>query len=139
MLDRYILAKLHDTAGNVRAALDATDISGACDEVRVFADTLTNWYVRRSRDRFWAGQDEHPEAFNTLYTVLEVLCRAAAPLLPYITEVMWRGLTGERSVHLTDYPDADQFPADAELVAAMDATRSVCSVSYTHLTLPTKA
>ncbi|EFK53609.1 isoleucine--tRNA ligase [Corynebacterium genitalium ATCC 33030] len=129
VLDRYILAKLHDMVGNVRAALDATDISGACDEVRVFADTLTNWYVRRSRDRFWAGQDEHPEAFNTLYTVLEVLCRAAAPLLPYITEVMWRGLTGERSVHLTDYPDADQFPADAELVAAMDATRSVCSAA----------
>ena len=129
VLDRYILAKLHDTVGNVRAALDATDISGACDEVRVFADTLTNWYVRRSRDRFWAGQDEHPEAFNTLYTVLEVLCRAAAPLLPYITEVMWRGLTGGRSVHLTDYPDADQFPADDELVAAMDATRSVCSAA----------
>ena len=129
VLDRYILAKLHDMVGNVRAALDATDISGACDEVRVFADTLTNWYVRRSRDRFWAGQDEHPEAFNTLYTVLEVLCRAAAPLLPYITEVMWRGLTGERSVHLTDYPDADQFPADDELVAAMDATRSVCSAA----------
>nr|VDG63271.1 isoleucyl-tRNA synthetase [Streptococcus thermophilus] len=129
VLDRYILAKLHDVVRNTRAALDATDISGACDEVRVFADTLTNWYVRRSRDRFWAGQDAHPEAFNTLYTVLEVLCRAAAPLLPYITEVMWRGLTGERSVHLTDYPDADQFPADDELVAAMDATRSVCSAA----------
>ena len=85
--------------------------------------------MRRSRDRFWAGQEEHPEAFNTLYTVLEATCRAAAPLLPYITEVIWRGLTGERSVHLTDYPKAEQFPADADLVASMDATRAVCSAA----------
>ena len=129
VLDRYILAKLHDTAKRTGAALEATDISGACDEVRLFADTLTNWYVRRSRDRFWAGQEEHPEAFNTLYTVLEVLARTAAPLLPYISEVMWRGLTGGRSVHLTDYPKAEEFPADDELVAAMDATRAVCSAA----------
>ena len=129
VLDRYILAKLHDTVKRTGAALEATDISGACDEVRLFADTLTNWYVRRSRDRFWAGQEEHPEAFNTLYTVLEVLARTAAPLLPYITEVMWRGLTGESSVHLTDYPKAEEFPADDELVAAMDATRAVCSAA----------
>ena len=114
---------------NTSSALESTDISGACEEVRLFADTLTNWYVRRSRDRFWAGQDEHPEAFNTLYTVLEVLARTAAPLLPYITEVMWRGLTGERSVHLADYPNADDFPADDELVAAMDTTRAVCSAA----------
>ena len=129
VLDRYILAKLHDTVKNTGAALEATDISGACEEIRLFADTLTNWYVRRSRDRFWAGQEEHPEAFNTLYTVLEVLARTVAPLLPYIAEVMWRGLTGERSVHLTDYPDAADFPADDELVAAMDATRAVCSAA----------
>ncbi|WKK61838.1 isoleucine--tRNA ligase [Corynebacterium sp. P3-F1] len=129
VLDRYILAKLHDTVEHTGAALEATDISGACEEVRLFADTLTNWYVRRSRDRFWAGQEEHPEAFNTLYTVLEVLARTAAPLLPYISEVMWRGLTGERSVHLTDYPQAADFPADDQLVAAMDTTRAVCSAA----------
>lgn len=129
VLDRYILAKLHDTVERTGAALEATDISGACEEVRLFADTLTNWYVRRSRDRFWAGQEEHPEAFNTLYTVLEVLARTVAPLLPYISEVMWRGLTGGRSVHLADYPQSADFPADDELVAAMDATRAVCSAA----------
>ena len=129
VLDRYILAKLHDTVERTSAALEATDISGACEEVRLFADTLTNWYVRRSRDRFWAGQEQHPEAFNTLYTVLEVLSRTVAPLLPYISEVMWRGLTGGRSVHLADYPKAADFPADDELVAAMDATRAVCSAA----------
>ena len=129
VLDRYILAKLHDMVDNTKKALDATDISGACEEVRLFADTLTNWYVRRSRDRFWAGQDEHPEAFNTLYTVLEILSRATAPLLPYISEVMWRGLTGGRSVHLEDYPEAQNIPSDDALVASMDATRAVCSAA----------
>ncbi|MFC5088004.1 isoleucine--tRNA ligase [Corynebacterium aquatimens] len=129
VVDRYILAKLHDTVERTSAALEATDISGACTEIRLFADTLTNWYVRRSRDRFWAGQEKHPEAFNTLYTVLEVLTRTAAPLLPYVSEVIWRGLTGGRSVHLTDYPRADEFPADEALVAAMDATRAVCSAA----------
>ena len=93
----------------------------------MFCDVLTNWYVRRSRDRFWAGDDEYPEAFNTLYTVLETLCRVTAPLLPMTTEVIWRGLTGERSVHLTDYPVAADFPADPKLVATMDLVRNVCS------------
>lgn len=129
VLDRYILAKLHDLVGTVRVALDNTDIADATDAVRQFADALTNWYVRRSRDRFWAGDDEHPEAFNTLYTVLEVLTRVTAPLLPMTSEVIWRGLTGERSVHLADFPEAADIPADAELVAAMDATRGVCSAA----------
>ena len=129
VLDRYILAKLHDLVGTVRVSLDNTDIADATDAVRQFADALTNWYVRRSRDRFWAGDDEHPEAFNTLYTVLEVLTRVTAPLLPMTSEVIWRGLTGERSVHLADFPEASDIPADADLVAAMDATRGVCSAA----------
>ncbi|AJE33586.1 isoleucyl-tRNA ligase [Corynebacterium humireducens NBRC 106098 = DSM 45392] len=129
VLDRYILAKLHDLVDTVRTALDNTDIADATDAVRQFADALTNWYVRRSRDRFWEGDDAHPEAFNTLYTVLEVLTRVTAPLLPMTSEVIWRGLTGERSVHLADYPSAEDFPADADLVAAMDATRGVCSAA----------
>ncbi|MCT1462721.1 isoleucine--tRNA ligase [Corynebacterium sanguinis] len=129
VLDRYILAKTHDLVAGVAQALSDTRIADACDEVRQFADTLTNWYVRRSRDRFWEGQEAHPEAFDTLYTVLEVLTRVTAPLLPYITEVIWRGLTGGRSVHLADYPRAEEIPANAELVAAMDATRAVCSAA----------
>ncbi|MFC6316839.1 isoleucine--tRNA ligase [Corynebacterium gerontici] len=128
-LDRYILAKLHDLVANTTEAMDNTDIARACDEVRWFCDAMTNWYVRRSRQRFWEGDDAHPEAFNTLYTVLETLTRVAAPLLPYITEVIWRGLTGERSVHLQDYPKAADFPADADLVAAMDDVRKVCSAT----------
>ena len=86
---------------------------------------LTNWYVRRSRDRFWAGDDA--DAFDTLYTVLETVARLAAPLLPLVTEELWRGLTGERSVHLADWPDATAFPADHELVATMDRVREIAS------------
>ncbi len=126
VLDRYVLAKLHDTVVETTAELDSYDISGACAAVRSFLDVLTNWYVRRSRDRFWSGDQD---AFDTLYTVLEVLCRVAAPLLPLVTEEVWRGLTGERSVHLTDWPDTGSLPADPELVAAMDGVRAVCSAA----------
>ena len=80
--------------------------------------------MRRSRNRFW---DEDADAIDTLHTVLEATARLAAPLLPLATEVIWRGLTGERSVHLTDWPDAD-LPRDPRLVAAMDQVREVCSV-----------
>jgi isoleucyl-tRNA synthetase len=99
-------------------------VAHACDSTRTFLDVLTNWYIRRSRDRFW---DDSPEAFDTLYTVLEVVCRVTAPLMPLTTEEVWRGLTGERSVHLEDWPAADLLPADDALVAAMDAVRDVCS------------
>jgi isoleucyl-tRNA synthetase len=124
VLDRYILAKLAGTRDVITDALETNDIAGACDELRTFCDALTNWYVRRSRSRFW---DEDKDAVDTLHTVLEVVTRLAAPLLPLISEVIWRGLTGGRSVHLADWPAAGDLPADAELVSAMDEVRSVCS------------
>ncbi|WP_341267288.1 isoleucine--tRNA ligase [Gordonia malaquae] len=129
VLDRYILAKLAATRDEMTEALDVYDIAGACESFREFCESLTNWYVRRSRARFWAGQDSDADAFDTLYTVLEVAGRLAAPLLPLATEAMWRGLTGERSVHLTDWPAEGELPADADLVAAMDEIQSVCSVA----------
>ena len=113
-----------ELVATVERQLDAYDISGACATVRAYLDALTNWYVRRSRDRFWAGD---ADAIDTLHTVLEVTSRLAAPLLPSVTEIIWRGLTAERSVHLTDWPAADAFPADAGLVASMDAIREVAS------------
>jgi len=124
VLDRYILAKLAQTRDVITEALETIDIAGACDELRTFCDALTNWYVRRSRSRFW---DEDVDAIDTLHTVLEVVTRLAAPLLPMATEVVWRGLTGGRSVHLTDWPAATDLPADPDLVTAMDEVRGVCS------------
>ena len=126
VLDRYILAKLAVLRDELTASMDVCDISVACEQLRQFTEALTNWYVRRSRSRFW---DEDRDAIDTLHTVLEVTSRLAAPLLPLIAEVIWRGLTDGRSVHLTDWPTADEIPADPALVAAMDQVRDVCSVA----------
>ena len=128
VLDRYLFAKLRDLVTRVTEDLEDFDTTLAAQKLRDFGDVLTNWYVRRSRDRFWAGVDADGngrEAFDTLFTVLETYTRLAAPLLPLVTEQVWRGLTGGRSVHLADWPDADEFPADDALVAAMDAVREI--------------
>ena len=141
-MDRYLLAKTRQYVEDSTRELDAYEIADACDTTQRFLDVLSNWYIRRSRERFWAADSsvvEEPSeerarrlettqsAFDTLFTVLETVCRVAAPLLPLTTEEVWRGLTGERSVHLTDWPDAGDLPEDAELVAAMDQVRDVCS------------
>ncbi|MFI5491659.1 isoleucine--tRNA ligase [Actinoplanes sp. NPDC051859] len=126
LLDRYVLAKTNELVTEVGTRMDEYDISGAAGAVRSYLDALTNWYVRRSRDRFWAGD---ADAFDTLATVLEVLCQVVAPLAPLTAEEIWRGLTGGRSVHLTDWPSADAYPADHDLVASMDAIREVASAA----------
>ncbi len=124
VLDRYVLAKASQMVEEVTAHLDALDSPLAAAALRDFADVLTNWYVRRSRSRFWSGD---PDAFDTLFTVLEMLTRASAPLIPLVSEEIWRGLTGGRSVHLTDWPEAGGLPADDGLVASMDLVREVAS------------
>ncbi len=126
VLDRYLLAKTRVLVEEVQTAFDRFDSYSAAGHLRDFADVLTNWYVRRSRDRFWAADTQ---AFDTLYTVLEILCRVAAPLAPMVTEEIWRGLTGGRSVHLQNWPDAGTLPADLHLAEAMDEVRSVASVA----------
>ena len=126
VLDRYLLAGLRTLVVDVQTHLDRYDIASACDAVQGYTEILTNWYIRRSRDRFWSGSQD---AINTLYTALEVLCRTAAPLLPLVTENIWRGLTGERSVHLTDWPSYAELPDDPELVERMERAREVCSVA----------
>jgi isoleucyl-tRNA synthetase len=126
LLDRYVLAKTRELVESATERMDAYDVSGACADVRTYLDVLTNWYVRRSRERFWEGDRD---AFDTLYTVLETLSRVLAPLAPLTAEEIWRGLTGGRSVHLTDWPATADLPADPDLVAAMDAARDVCSAA----------
>jgi isoleucyl-tRNA synthetase len=125
-LDRYLLAKCRQYVERATAEMDDYAVADACETTRNFLDVLTNWYIRRSRDRFWG---DNPDAFDTLHTVLEVVCRVTAPLLPLTTEEVWRGLTGGRSVHLADWPLADELPADDDLVAAMDKVREVCSAT----------
>jgi len=126
VLDRYLLSKTRELIVDVEGHFNNFDSYSAAATLRDFADVLTNWYVRRSRDRFWEGS---AEAFDTLYTVLEIVCRVAAPLLPMVAEEIWRGLTGGRSVHLENWPNAEELPQDASLVSAMDQVRTVSSVA----------
>lgn len=127
VMDRYLLARTKLVADAVRTHLDDLDIPAATQEVRGFIDLLTNWYVRTSRDRFW---NEDKVAFDTLYTALEALMRVAAPLLPLVAEEIWRGLTGERSVHMTDWLNWPAHVVDEGLVQVMDEVRDV--VSHAH-------
>ncbi len=144
LLDRYVLAKTRALVEAVTDRMDAYDLPGATAEIEGFIDALNNWYIRRSRDRFWGTSGAHldgggrptgdPDAFDTLYTVLTTLCQVAAPFLPLLTEEIWRGLTGgdpdaADSVHLTDWPDPDELPGDPELVEAMDRLRQAASTA----------
>ena len=131
VLDRYVLAKTAELVDGVTAAMDGYDLFGACARVRTFVDVLTNWYIRRSRQRFWDGEQD---AIDTLHTVLDAVARVAAPLMPFVAEEIHTGLHAgaagaPASVHLADWPAVDGFPADAELVDNMDAVRDVCSAA----------
>ncbi|MFC5380321.1 isoleucine--tRNA ligase [Aquipuribacter nitratireducens] len=130
VLDRYLLATVRRAVEDVTRALEANELAVAAQAYRETLEAVTNWYVRRSRDRFWTAETpEGQAAVDTLHTAMEVLLRLGAPLLPLVTEEVWRGLTGGRSVHLADWPSPDELPADDALVAAMDELREVASAA----------
>jgi isoleucyl-tRNA synthetase len=140
LLDRYILAKARDLVAETTGQLDDYDLAGASATIQGFLDALTNWYIRRSRERFWNTTESghagtvDADALDTLYTVLLTLTRVAAPLLPYLAEEIWTGLVGgdggaESSVHLQDWPDPDDLPADEDLVRRMDRLREAASAA----------
>ncbi|MBI3975042.1 MAG: isoleucine--tRNA ligase, partial [Armatimonadetes bacterium] len=123
LLDRWILSRLHRTVATMRGRLDDFDPAGAARPVEQFIDDLSNWYVRRSRRRFWKSEDDADKraAYATLYQVLATLSRALAPLLPFVTETIYQNLVrsvdagAPASVHLTDCPAPDPAWMDAEL------------------------
>lgn len=127
ILDRYILAKLKALTEQVKENLTAYDMAIACNACAEFLDILNNWYIRRSRVRFWDGTDS--QAFNTLYTVLITLAQVMAPLMPMMSEYVYRGLTGAESVHLTDYPNVTDLQDESELIAQMDLVRQISSTA----------
>ena len=122
-LDKYILSELNVLIGVVGSALDAYKPDIAIKEFVRFLDVLNNWYIRRSRTRFW---DEDQTAFNTLYVVLTTLCRCLAPFAPFISEYIYKNLTGAESVHLTDFPTAGVV--DDKLLSDMRRVQMVVSV-----------
>jgi isoleucyl-tRNA synthetase len=98
ILDRYILAKLKATVTKIDEAMQNYDTVVACEEFNQFFESLNNWYIRRNRQRFWKGEmdQDKQDAYDSLYTVLVTMCEAAAPLLPFTTEYVWKGLVGEK-------------------------------------------
>jgi isoleucyl-tRNA synthetase len=133
-LDRYILGKTAELVRVVQEAMDRLDLAGATDALPPFIEALNNWYIRRSRDRFWKSEKDADKqaGYDTLYTVLVTMSRALAPFLPFLTEHIHVALTGE-SVHLQDWPDANAFVkkfGDADVtVARMDLIRNACSAA----------
>lgn len=135
VLDRYALAKTHALVAQFTESMDAYDLAGACAHVRLFLDSLNNWYIRRSRARFWQPDMDQAkrDGYDTLYTVLVTLARVTAPFLPLLSDEIHSGLVGASgvtsSVHLESFPDAATFPADPALIEAMDLARDACSAA----------
>jgi len=127
VLDNYILAKLKALINDVKSDMETYEIARACASVEDFLEILNNWYIRRSRARFWDGEDLN--AFNTLYTVLVNVAKIAAPLMPFMSEFVYKGLTGDESVHLTDVPNLDAIDDNMQLITQMDMVRAISSVA----------
>jgi len=143
-LDRWMLSELNATAAAMVERLDRYDHFGAAQRLSSLVDAVSNWFVRRSRDRFWAagtanagpeGNAEKLDAYWTLYETLLSITRLAAPFVPFVTEAMWRNLAVApfggavpESVHLTDYPTGDPRLVDADLVRRMALVRDVSSL-----------
>lgn len=132
-LDRWILSELNRTCAAVVEKMDAYDNFGACQSIIEFVDALSNWYVRRSRDRFWAADKrgtEKLDAYWTLYECLLTTTKLVAPFVPFIADSMWRNLAegAEESVHLCDYPSPDSSAIDSALSERMRLVRLISSL-----------
>jgi len=135
ILDKYILSKLKIAVTSVETNMDAFDSQSSYSAISDFFEILNNWYIRRSRNRFWKSEKDQDKiaAYNTLYTCLEVMSKAMSSLLPLISEHIYLGLTNGRtnneSVHLTDFPTLDQIKIDEDLVNVMDQVQDICSTA----------
>ena len=126
-LDRWILAKLQQTEKTIREAMDAYQVDGYVTPLVSLMDGLTNWYIRRSRRRFWGSEmtEDKQAAYDTLYYVLVNLIKLYAPVAPILSEKLYRILTGEESVHLADWPSIPESYADDKLIADVELVRRV--------------
>lgn len=125
-LDDWILSRLHTTIKEVRVSVDDYDITRGARQIASLVEELSNWYVRRSRERFWSSgmSDDKRAAFTTLYDVLTHVTKLLAPFTPFMTDDIHTNLVGE-SVHLADYPEFDQAMINTQLEADMDAVLEI--------------
>lgn len=130
-LDRWVLSRLSTVVGEVRKGLDANDFLNPARAIETFVDELSNWYVRRSRDRFWGSglTDDKIAAYQTLRETLLTLSRLIAPYAPFVSEDIYGNLGGEGSVHLTDFPEENQAAKDPALERDMAAVRAVVELA----------
>lgn len=128
-IDRWILGELHDCVRDVTDALENYDALAGGRRLDAFVDVLSNWYVRRTRRRFWeAGHPDKEGAYQTLYECLVTLAKLSAPYTPFIAEEIFTNLTGSESVHLEDWPLCDASLIDADLIARMQTALKVVSL-----------
>ncbi|WP_407313012.1 isoleucine--tRNA ligase [Desulfosporosinus sp. SB140] len=127
-LDRWVISKYNSLLRNVELDLSVFDLTKAVRKIQEFVnEDLSNWYIRRSRRRFWGTEltDDKKAVYNTTYEILVGLSKLVAPFAPYISEELYRSLTDELSVHLADYPVADTELIDNELETRMDLVRNL--------------
>ena len=132
-LDRWILSVTQSLVKDVSAALDDYDLSGAIDPIVAFIDQLNNWYIRRSRRRFWKSENDSDkaEAYEALYIALKTFAQVSAPFIPFITEEIWQNLKtsyDKDSVHLSDYPAYNEKWHDEELEFKMATVQKAVSM-----------
>jgi isoleucyl-tRNA synthetase len=127
LLDKWIVSEMQTLIKNVDEKLEAYDIYSSAKSIEVFVDNLSNWYIRRSRKRFWKSENDTDknEAYATLHYVLVELSKLMAPFTPFIAEEIFRNLTGKESVHLADFPVAHKELIDEKLNEEMEFTRVV--------------
>ena len=136
LLDRWVLARLNQVVARVEEGLLASDIPGASQAVAIFLDDLTNWYVRRSRRRFWKSELDADKntAYATLYHILVKLAKVLAPFTPFVTEVMYQNLVrsvnpqAHESIHHCSWPTADLATVDDQLLDEMSLARRIASL-----------
>lgn len=132
-MDRWILSRLNTLIAQVDTRMTAYDITGSSRLMEGFVDELSNWYVRRCRERYWGSEmsDDKKNAYMTLYTVLETFSRLAAPFVPFITEAIYQNLVrstnsdGPISIHMCDYPVSDLSRIDKDLEEKMEAAQRI--------------
>lgn len=129
-IDKWLLSKYHKLLKNVTESYDKYDLNEVVKEITSFvSDDLSNWYIRRNRNRFWSSEldDSKKSVYMTTYEVLVGLCKMCAPIIPYTTEEIYKNLTLEESVHLADFPKYDESLFNDEIEVKMDLVRDLIS------------